>query len=91
MDKKVMNPSFNENNSISHTEIIDKNYKANITNVANCANNAMETKPGGEHQDVTVKNGDFFAALHMLMKNKHNNLHNSIRQPEDHHKVMSRI
>ena len=91
MDKKVMNPSFSENNPITHTEIIDKNYKANIANVANCANHAMETKPGSELQDVTVKNGDFFAALHMLMKNKHNNLHNSIRQPEDHHKVMSRI
>ena len=86
-----MNPSFNENHSISHTEIIDKNKKANISNVANGATHTMENKPGGEHQDVTVKNGDFFAALHMLMKNKHNNLHNSIRQPEDHHKVMSRI
>ena len=91
MDKKVMNPSFNENNSISHTEIIDKNYNANIANVTNCANHAMETKSGGEPQDVTVKNGDFFAALHMLMKNKHNYLHNSSRQPEDHHKVKQRI
>ena len=82
-----MKSSFNELHSISHTGIIDDNYKANIAKVSNSSIQKLENTTEGEHEDITVKNGDFFASLHMLMKNKHNYLHNSSRQPEDHHKV----
>ena len=41
-----------------------------------------------EEQDITVRNGDFFAALHMLMKDKHSYLRSEgQKHPDNGHKV----
>ena len=88
MDTKTLKPLYNENYSTSHRGISEDNYKANIPRVSNNTALNFENTTGGEHQDITVKNGDFFAALHMLMKNKHNYLRNGgSQQQDDNHKV----
>ena len=57
-------------------EIISSNIKNNST---------IEVE---NQQDITVKNEDFFAALHLLMRNKHNSVcHVNNKRPEDNHKV----
>ena len=61
--------------------VYDKNYSTSYVGVYddNCTY---------EHKDLTVKNEDFFAALHILMKNKHKYMRNiGSTQQDDNHKV----
>ena len=87
MDTKVLKPLYNENYSTALRGISEDNYKVNIPRVPKSSTQNFENATS-EHQDITVKNGDFFAALHMLMKNKHSYLRNGgNKQQDDSHKV----
>ena len=88
MDTKRLKPLGNEDYSTTHRGMSQDNYTSNVPRVSNSSGQHFENTPGGEQQDITVKNGDFFAALHMLMKNKHSYLSNGgSQQKDDSHKV----